>query len=334
MTSAQRRKLNESLTAYAYLAPAGAVLLVFWFIPVAISLVMSFGNLTALLPWSEFKFVGTAQYQRAFSDEIFVKSFWNTVNYAIWHVPLTLILSLAAALLMNSKIKGRGFFRVAFFLPYITTWVAISIVWQYIFHREYGLAQWFLNILSTDVFGFEKPWRLEWLSEPRGIFEMMFGGTVPKMPLGINELFAGPSLALFSIIITSIWRDIGYYMVIFLAGLQNIDKTFYEAASIDGANAWQRFWHVTWPLLSPVTFFLLIISLIGSFQVFVPMLIMTPTGGIENSTSPLVFYIYEVGFRGNWQLSYAAAIAYILTAMILLLTVIQNKVVGKRVVYQ
>ncbi len=335
MTPAGRRKLNESLTAYAYLAPAGLILITFWFLPVLVSLAMSFMNLTALAPVGEAKFVGLANYSRALNSEQFQQSFWNTVNYAIYHVPITLTLSLAAAMLLNSRIKGVGFWRTAFFLPYVTTWVAISVVWLYIFNRDYGLANWFLRFVSVDVLGLEKPWSLKWLAESRGIWEMMFGFRAPRnLPFGSGAFLAGPSLAMFSIIITSVWRDIGYFMVIFLAGLQNIDKSMYEAAEIDGANAWQRFWHITFPLLSPVTFFLLVISLIGAFQVFVPMLIMTPNGGQAYDTAPIVFYIYDSGFRGNWQLSYAAAVAYILTFMILTLTVVQNKVLGRKVVYQ
>ena len=335
MTSATERKLKESFTAYAYLAPAAVVLLTFWFLPVVVSLAMSFSNLTALSPIEDAKFVGVANYVRALNSEQFQQSFWNTVNYAIYSVPLTLSLSLTAAMLLNSKIKGVGMWRTAFFLPYITTWVAISVVWMYIFNRDYGLANYFLALISTDILGLDEAWNLRWLAESRGIWEMVFDWKAPRnMPFGSGAFLAGPSLAMVSIIITSVWRDIGYFMIIFLAGLQNIDKSYYEAAEIDGANAWQKFWHITFPLLSPVTFFLLVISLIGSFQVFVPMLVMTPNGGQAYDTAPIVFYIYETGFRGNWQLSYAAAVAYLLTAMILTLTVIQNRVLGKKVVYQ
>lgn len=338
--SARSRRLKETLTAYGYLAPAASILLVFWFLPVIVSLIMSFGNMTALAPIDSYEFVGLTQYKRALQEDEFWLSLWNTVNYAIYHVPLTLVLSLGAALLLNSKIKGIGFWRTAFFIPYITTWVAISIVWGYLFHREYGLANYLLEVVSRGILDLETDagdpitWRLEWLKEGRGIFEMLLGVDFQPKPLHIEQLWTGPSLSMFSIIITSVWRDIGYFMVIFLAGLQNIDRSYYEAAEIDGANAWQRFWTITFPLLSPVTFFLLVISLIGSFQVFVPMLVMTPNGGPAGSTQPLVFYIYDAGFRGNWQLSYAAAVAYILTVLILLLTIIQNKVVGKKVVYQ
>jgi multiple sugar transport system permease protein len=330
-------RLKESLEAYLYLAPAAIILAIFWFLPVVVSLAMSVGNVTALKPFADMEFVGLKQYTTAFKDPTFQKTLWNTVNYVLYSVPTTLILSLSVALLMNSQIRARGFFRTVFFLPYVTTWVAIAIVFKYLFHREFGLGNWFLGILSTDILGLAEPWRLEWLREPRGIWEMLIwnnlGIQLQPMPGGINYLLKGPSLALFSIIITTVWRDIGYFMVIFLAGLQNIDKSLYEAAEIDGAGPVARFKAITFPLLSPVSFFLLIISMIGSFKVFVPQFMMTPEGGPDNSTMPLVMYLYQEGFMGEWKLSYAAAIAYILTMIILALTFIQNQVFGKKVEY-
>jgi multiple sugar transport system permease protein len=254
-------------------------------------------------------------------------------------VPATLALSLCAAMLLNAKVKGRAFFRTVFFLPYVTTWVAIAIVWNYLYHREFGLANWLLTVCQQAIPGFEgDPVTFNWLAEPRGIWEMMIWGHVlpngmPDLPGGADNLLRGPSLALFSIVMTSIWRDIGYFMIIFLAGLQNIDKANYEAADIDGATSWQKFWSITFPLLSPVTFFLLIISCIGAFKEFVPMFIMTPNGGPDYTTAPLVFYMFEAGFTGQWELSYASAVAYILTIMILVLTIIQNSTLGRKVEY-
>ncbi len=338
MTTATRRKLQESFAAYAFLAPAAIILGTFWLLPTFFSFAISFGNLTALAPADTFRFVGFSQYQRALYDERFQQSLWNTVNYALYSVPLTLALSLGAAMLLNTKIKGRGFWRTVFFLPYVTTWVAISIVWTYIFHRDHGLANALLAGFSQGMLGLERPWSLNWLQESRGIWEMIFGFNASRslgwLPGGLEHLFAGPSLAMSAIIITSVWRNIGYFMVIFLAGLQNIDKTYYEAANIDGASEWRQFVSITFPLLSPVTFLLLIIAMIDAFKVFTPMLIMAPTGGPNNTASPIVFYIYDVGFRNTWQLSYAAAIAYILTLLILVLSLVQNRFFGRKVVYQ
>lgn len=328
-------RLKETLEAYLYLLPAFSILFVFWFIPVVASLVMSFGDMTALKPVDQMNFVGLQQYQEALAHATFRQSLWNTINYTIYSVPTTLVLALAAAILLNNRIAGRGFFRTAFFLPYVTTWVSISLVFSYLFHREYGLGNWLLGLLSQDILGRDNPWKLEWLAEPRGIFEMMLlgGKSLPPMPLGFENLLSGPSLSLFCVILTSVWRDVGYFMIIFLAGLQNIDKSLYEAAQIDGASGWARFRHITFPLLSPVTFFLMVISLIGAFKVFVPQFMMTPDGGPDRTTIPITMYLYQEGFMGEWKLSYAAAVAYILTMIILALTIFQNRIFGRRVEY-
>ena len=333
---------RENLEAYTYLAPAGIVLFIFWALPVLLSLIISFRNWKALDTWGTTRWVGPDQYLRALMDEDFRQALWNTVNYVLYSVPPTLALALAAAILLNTKIKFRAFFRTAFFLPYVTTWVAISIVWKYFFHREFGLANWFLMFLSGDLLHLASPWKLNWLAESRGIWEMLAGwilegvgaiapgaGRLLKFP---HPMLAGPSLAMFAIIITSVWRDIGYFMIIYLAGLQNIDKSYYEAAEIDGASPWQRFRTITWPLLSPVSFFLMIISMIGAFKVFVPMLVMTGTGGPDNTTSTIVFYLWEKGFR-SWLFGYASAIAYILFIIILIMTFAQNRLFGRRVEY-
>lgn len=337
MTSATKRKWRESFEAYLYLLPSMAILAAFWFIPIVISLAMSFGDVTALQPVNEMTFVGLRQYEEALRSRVFIQTLWNTTNYVIYSVPATLVIALAIALLMNSQIRARGAFRTIFFIPYITTWVAISIVFRYLFDREAGLGNWIIGVVYTDLLGIANPPRLDWLSEPRGIFEILLWNPlsvrIGSMPWGFENLVRGPSLSLFCIIVTSVWRDIGYFMVIFLAGLQNIDKSLYEAAAIDGANRPQQFRAITFPLLSPVTFFLLIISMIGAFKVFVPQFMMTPTGGPDKTTMPIVMLLYEEGFKGEWKLSYAAALAYILTMIILLLTLVQNKLFGKRVEY-
>lgn len=318
-----KRRLKEYSEAYLYLLPALGVVALFWLFPVILSIIISFTNWKGLDTWSTVKWVGFANYANVLMDEEFHQSLLNTFHYAMYSAPLTFIVSLIAAILLNTRIRGRSFFRTVYFLPFITTWVAISILWKYFYHRDFGLANYFLKSLGL------KP--LQWLSEPKGIFTLLFA------PLGIDikrPLLAGPSLAMFSIILTSIWRSVGYYMIIFLAGLQNIDKSYYEAAEIDGANPWQRFLHITFPLLSPITFFILIVSLINSFKVFVPMLIMTPSGGPDNTTITIVFHLYEKGFQGLWLMGRASAVAYILFLIILGITLIQNLFLGRRVHYE
>jgi multiple sugar transport system permease protein len=321
--SRKKKILRENLEAYAYIAPAALIIFAFWVFPVLLSVIVSLRNWRMLDTFETTHWVGLTNYIRALSDDQFIKVLYNTLNYVLWSVPATLAVSLAVAMLLNSRLRFRSAFRTTYFLPYITTWVAISIVWRYFYQPQFGLGN--LILLNYLHLG-----ELQWLLEPRGIVEMLLSA------LGIhvkNPLLAGPSLAMFSVIMTSIWRDIGFFMIIFLAGLQNIDVTYYEAADIDGATAWQKFRYITFPLLSPVTFFLLIISMISAWKVFVPMFIMTPEGGPDNTTATVVYYLWDKGFRGTGLLGYAAAIAYILFLIILILTIIQNVVFGKRVQY-
>jgi multiple sugar transport system permease protein len=330
-----RRKRAAACEAYAYLAPAAIILLVFWVLPVILSLLVSFTNWHGGDTMDDVKWVGLKNYQLALNDPRFYQTLWNTVNYVIWSVPLTLALALGSALLLNLRLRGIALFRTAFFLPYVTTWVAISIVWGYLFHQQYGP----INYVLEDVLGWGG---LKWLNEPRGIVEMTLTGLGHQVGWlasggqGVDfkhPLLEGPSLAMSAIIVTSVWRDAGYFMVIFLAGLQGIDQTYYEAASIDGAGPWRRFRAITFPLLSPVTFFVVIIAMIGAFKVFVPMLVMTPEGGPGFTTSTLVYFLYEEGFL-SWRLGYASAIAYILFIIILAMTLVQNKLFGRHVQYQ
>ncbi|MCX7716924.1 MAG: sugar ABC transporter permease [Candidatus Sumerlaeaceae bacterium] len=319
-------RVRENLEAYLYLLPAASVLLVFWFIPVVLSIIISFTDWQGASRFSTVRWVGAANYIRAAGDEAFHKVLYNTINYVIYSVPLTLLGALGVAMVMNSNIRGRNVFRTIYFLPFITTWVAVSVVFRYVFNESFGLANYILHSLHLPGFG--------WLSEPRGIFEMFLRGALGiPLPDKLHPLLAGPSLAMFTIILTSVWRDIGYFMVIFLAGLQNIDRSYYEASEIDGASRWQQFRHITWPLLSPTTFFILIISMIGAFKVFVPMFIMTPNGGPDRTTESLVFFLYKVAFAIDKDMGYASAIAYILFGIILALTLIQNRVFGRRVHY-
>ena len=340
------RKIKQNLEAHAYLMPAVIILTIFWVLPVILSLLVSFTNWHGGDTLSDVKWVGIENYRIAFHDQRFFKTLANTFNYVIWSVPLTIGLALLMALLLNLRIKGVAFFRTAFFLPYVTTWVAISIVWSYFFQQNFGLA----NYILDDVLGLGA---LKWLNESRGILEMT--GLVDKPLAGLAHLLTllpkdnhgfagfliemlrsiiqGPSLAMFAVIITSIWRDMGYFIIIFLAGLRNIDKTYYEAAQIDGAGPWRRFWAITFPLLSPVTFFVLIVAMVGAFKVFVPILVMTPDGGPSGSTSTLVYFLYEEGFM-SWRLGYASAIAYILFVIILAITLLQDRFLGRKVFYQ
>jgi multiple sugar transport system permease protein len=317
----RRKKLMDPLTAVLYLVPAGVVIVVFRMIPIASAFVLSFfdvkmGRIRG--------FVGLAQYTNLFQDPTFWSSLGTTAYYVIGVVPISLFLSLFIAVLLNQKIRGLGFYRTVYFLPVVTSLVAVSMVWKWIFHPRLGLLNY--------VFSWFGGGSLQWLEEPRGVFEMAASG------LGWEwwpDALSGPSLALIAVIVVAIWRGIGYNIVIFLAGLQNIPDQYYEAARIDGASARQVFWKVTWPLLSPTTFYVLLSTTIVSFQVFTQIYLMTgpPVGGPMGTTKVIVYYLFEKGFDAGGNMGYASAVALVLFAIILSLTLIQRRVVERRVYY-
>lgn len=231
---------------------------------------------------------------------LFIKAIWNTVYYVILATPTTIFLALGIALLLNRPLKLRSFYRTAYFIPFVTSVVAISLVWKWIFNDEFGLLNYFLS-----WFGVEK---IAWLKDERW--------TIP------------------TIAIVSIWKTVGYDAVIFLAGLQNIDKFYYEAAEVDGANNLQKFFYITWPLLSPTTFFVLIVSMIGAFKVFTEVYVLYEglPGPYGNSGLTMVYYIFDT-FYQKQRMGLASAAAYVLFAIILVLTLIQFKIGRKRVQY-
>jgi multiple sugar transport system permease protein len=265
------------------------------------------------------QFVGLSNYERLFLSEEFRRALINTLYYTFITVPLCIIISLVLALLLNTKIKGLSLYRAAYFLPVMTSFVASAFIWQWIFQSQNGI----LN----HLFGFIGLKPLSWLNEPKGIFTMIF----ESINVGIPSWLGGPSVTLVAISIMSIWKNVGYYMIIFLAGLQNIPRTYYEAAEIDGAGPVRRFFSITVPILSPTTFFVLIMAVIISFQVF-EQVAVTTQGGPLNSSLVLVYFIYQRAFK-FLEVGFASSAAYILFAIVLLLTYMQVKIIGKRVHY-
>ncbi|MDU0348917.1 sugar ABC transporter permease [Actinomyces sp. MRS3W] len=245
----------------------------------------------AFCKWSAFgspQFTGLANFQRMIHDATFWTALWNTMYYAVIHIPLTLALSLGLALLLNQKLRGLAFFRSAAFFPYFTSIVAVAQVWNMLLAPENGPVNQFLSSLGlSDLPG--------WTS---------------------SSTWAMPA-----VIIVGTWREMGYYMLLFLAGLQTVPQQLYEAARMDGANAWQRFTNVTLPCLRPTTFFVSIMLTIGSFKVLDLILVMT-NGGPGTSTLVLSQYIYRMGFERN-DFGYASAISLILFLICLLVTVVQ-----------
>ncbi len=305
---------------YLFLLPAALIIVTFRLLPIVSALGVSFfdasfGRIRA--------FVGLDQYVKLFSDPDFWQSVINTVWFVAGSVPLSVATSLLFAVLLRKGVKGLGLYRTIYFLPVVTSFVAVSMVWKLIFHGRFGLA----NALIEKVGG---P-ALQWLEEPTGIFEMLAGSVGLSLPMWAQ----GPSLALVCVILVSVWRGIGYNVVIFLAGLQNIPEHYYEAARIDGAGRIGIFRHVTWPLLTPTTFYVVVMTTILSFQVFAPIYLMTgpPVGGPLGTTNVIVYYLFEQGFDAGGNMGYASAVALVLFVIILILTLFQRKVVEKRVHY-
>lgn len=252
------------------------------------------------------------------ADRNFLHSFVVTAMYSGIAVPFELAIGLGLAYLLFQKIQGRTAFRMMYFLPYITPFIATSIVFTVLFsHRDTSPIN---NIVN--FFGIEDQ---KWLLEPVGIFRLMFGAHLP-------DWAAGPSLALIVIIIYTIWTYAGYHTVVFLAGLGNISGELYEAARIDGANGWAIFRRITLPLLSPTTFFLLLVSVIGTFQAFTQIWIMR-TPAVRGAVDTVSVFIFEQARSTNPNLGYGSAMATVLFLVILILTLAQNRMARKRVFY-
>ncbi len=300
-----------------FMLPALAIIIIFRFTPILYALRISFYD------WGiagSKGFVGFANYLNVLKDQDFWIALNNTFWYVITVVPGVVVLSMTIAVLLNQEIKFKGLFRTSYFLPVVTSIIAISIVWKWIYHPRIGVANYFLSLIGLDP--------MRWLEESRGIFEMMFQTQLPLF-------FKGPSLALFSLSIMTIWKSLGYNIIIFLAGLQNIPNHYYESASIDGANQWQAFRHITLPLISPTTFYVFIMTTIVSFQVFAPVWMMTgpPPGGPLGTTNVIVYYLFDKAFN-FLKYGYATAVAFILFIIILGLTIFQKKYGEKNVHYE
>lgn len=307
-------------SAWLFLLPVLAVVAVFRLMPMVQAVAMSFFD------WGlagARRFMGLWNYFNLLGDAKFGQSLVNTLFYVLGVVPIGLFLALFLGVLLNQKVKMTWAYRLALFLPVITSTVAVSLVWKWIFNPRMGVANQLLEWLGLG--------RSMWLEEPAGVANIVLA------PLGVSlpGILAGPSLAMCAIILMSVWHSMGYNVLIFLAGLQSIPRDYYEAAQLDGAGRWKSFWKITWPLLSPTTFYVLLMTTITSFQMFIQVYTMQgPVGGNPmGSTRTIVYYLYEKGFS-DWQMGYANAIAFVLFLIVLGLTVIQRQVLEKRVHYQ
>ncbi|KGX87311.1 carbohydrate ABC transporter permease [Pontibacillus litoralis] len=288
---------KSTLKGYLYLLPALLILITFNIYPIIKSFVMSLYTDFDFFTGEVFAY-GFGNFVEIFQDPNFRIAIVNTVIFVIGVVPLSIVLSLIISLFLNSKIKFRGAFRTIYFLPYVTSVVAISIVWSWIFHYDYGLLNYFLSWFGIDP--------IAWLRDPQ---------------------YAMPAL-----IIVSVWKGLGFNIMIMLAGLQTIDEQYYLAAKVDGASAWHRFKSVTLPLLSPTLFFVSIISIINGFKVFDEIFaLFDGRPGPGNSALTVVYYIYQK-FYEEWQFGLASAAAFVLFIIIFLFTIIQL-VLGKKFVH-
>ena len=286
---------RSDISAYGYLVPVFVILLTFQILPIFYSFAVSMYDWDLI---GQATYVGTDNYVRLWDDPMFWKSIWNTMWYSFFSVPVGMFLSLSVAMLLNNPISGLGFYRTVYFLPVITSINAVAIVWNFIYHPDYGLLNKLLDIVSLPA--------QTWLQDP---------------------FWAMPC-----IILMSVWKGLGYNVIIFLAGLQNIPKHLYEAARIDGADRWHQFRHITWPLLSPTTYFVFVMSIIGSFQVFSQVYMMTPRGGPLKSCMVIVYYLYQKAFE-KFEFGYALAMAVVMFVFIFSVTLFNKLYVEKKVHY-
>ncbi|RPI86233.1 MAG: sugar ABC transporter permease [Chloroflexi bacterium] len=291
------RQMRKQWTAYLFLSPWFIVFSIFTVFSLGFSLYISFHEWNILEATK--LFVGLENYTRLFKDPKFFQSVWNTLLFTGFGVPLGLASGLLVALLLNTKVKGQGIFRTLFYVPVITPLVVSAVIWKWLYQGDYGLLNYYLL-----KFGIIKE-KLLWLADP--------------------------DLAMPALIIMGVWAGTGGVMVMYLAGLQSIPEELYDASKVDGANGLQRLIYITIPLLAPTTFYLLITSVIGSFQSFAHIYIMT-NGGPLNRTNVIGYYMYEAGFR-QYRMGYASAMAYVLFAIILILTLVQMKFVKGDVEY-
>lgn len=299
----RRYRPDQQWEAYLFLLPSFAGFLIFVAIPVIAALVLSFFHWNLLSPP---EFAGLENYTQLLTqDRIFRRVMGNTIYFTVTIVPLQLALGLILAVALNQGIRGVEVYRLIYFMPVVTTIVAAALVFQWFFNRDFG-------ILSAAV------WEL---------------GTLTGLPIQPPDWLNDPDWAKPAVVILTLWKNTGFTMVIYLAGLQNIPRELYDAAEVDGASPLQRFRYVTLPMVSPTTFFLLVIQMIGAFQLFSEAFVMT-RGGPAQATLTIVYYIYQVAFDLSNRMGKAAAIAWVLFAFIFALTIIQTRLQRRWVHYE
>ena len=298
-TRRKAHRFRRLLPIYLFILPGMALFLLWTLYPLLDALVMSFFQWNPN-PAATSPFIGIENYAQALVDPIFWRAFGNVLSYTVITVAGQMALGLAVALLLNRKLVALGLFRALFYLPVVTSWVVVSIVFAFLFSSPSGPVDWF------------------------------FGDILHLIP--DTQIWLGSTtLALPTLMILGIWKGVGWNMVIFLAGLQSIPAELYEAARVDGANSWRLFRYITLPLLRPVITFAAVILTMGGFGTFIPMFILTQ-GGPLHSTETLLTYAYTNAFQ-DFNFGYAAAITYIFAIFVFLLAIIQIRVSYRKVEY-
>jgi len=280
---------RQMWVAYLFILPATSIISIFVIIPSLVSIYFSFFKYDAITPS---KFIGLRNYwEFFFSDPLALRSLSINLYYIIGTLPVAILVGFIIAIALNARwFRGRQFFNAAYFIPVAISMVGGSAICLWLLDPMGGLVNWFMQVIGLSP--------QAWVGDPK--------------------------LALLTICLVSIWKNLGFFMVIYLTALQAIPSTYYEAARIDGANRWQEIYHITWPIVIPTTFFLLIMGTIGGFQIFDQIYVMTQ-GGPANATKVIVFYIYETGFGGQVRMGYSSAIAVVLMVIALVITGLQWK---------
>jgi multiple sugar transport system permease protein len=293
MGSVKRKGISfrrKQLLPYLLVSPYLVFVSVFVIFPVLFCFFLTFHKWNIIAPM---RFIGTENYARLFHDRLFWKAIGNTLKFLSLHIPLQLVISLFLAQLLNQKIRAASFFRASFFMPVIVSGVVITILWQQLYGFDNGM-----------------------------INRMLAGVGISKKGWLIN-----PDLAIYSIAIMATWKNLGLYVILFLVGLQTVPEQYYEAAKMEGANSWQRFFHITLPMINPTIFLVVVLSTIGGFSLFIEPYIMTG-GGPLNQTLSAVLYIYKQAFQ-YYNMGYSATLGFFYAIMIMTVVVLQKRFIEK-----
>ncbi|HHD74613.1 MAG TPA: sugar ABC transporter permease [Nitratifractor sp.] len=286
----------EQVQGWLLLLPALVLLSMFTYYPTIATFIGSFfSNKTVIKPQ---KFIGFDNYVSMLKDEVFLTTLKNTFYYALTTVPVSITLALIMALLINRNIRAKGIMRLAYFTPTILPMVAVANIWLFFYSPDIGL----LNKL-VSYFGFEP---INWLGDPKTVLDALVAMTI--------------------------WKEAGFFMIFYLAAFQSLPRDLYEAAKIDGASSWRSFWKITFPLVMPTTFFIMINALLNAFKTVDQLFILTK-GGPDNASNLLLYYIYETAFS-FFDYSYAAALTILLLLILVLLSLFQFTIIEKRIHYK